>query len=275
MLKDEESFGFIVVDGNGALFAKLSGNTPTVLYKFSVDLPNQHRRGGFSANRFSRGREIARHNYLRKVAEKASDYFLSDNVVNVQGIVLAGSADFKSDLHGSDLFDPRLKEKVLKVVNCEDGQEKGLDQAITGAQDALGGVKLVREKKLLDQFSRQVELNSAAYGVADVVAALEMSAVDTIILFEDLDVRMDDSRLAALVTQEDGVDDEGHALLLTEWMAQHHRQFGADVALVSDASEEGTKFVSFGGIGALLRWPVDFQQLAELNEDVEENELAE
>merc|ERR1712166_287082 len=32
--------------------------------------------------------------------------------VNVQGIVLAGSADFKTDLNGSDLFDPRLAVKV-------------------------------------------------------------------------------------------------------------------------------------------------------------------
>ena len=32
-------FGFIVMDGNGALFGTLQGNTRDVLHKFTVDLP--------------------------------------------------------------------------------------------------------------------------------------------------------------------------------------------------------------------------------------------
>ena len=35
-------------------------------------------------------------------------YFITDNKANVVGIVMAGSADFKTELQMSDLFDPRL-----------------------------------------------------------------------------------------------------------------------------------------------------------------------
>ncbi len=41
-----DRFGFIVMDGNGALFGTLHGNTRDVLHKFSVDLPKKHGRGG-------------------------------------------------------------------------------------------------------------------------------------------------------------------------------------------------------------------------------------
>ena len=42
LLADDNKFGFIVMDGNGALFGTLSGNTREVLHKFTVDLPKKH-----------------------------------------------------------------------------------------------------------------------------------------------------------------------------------------------------------------------------------------
>lgn len=47
-----------------------------------------------------------RHNYVRKVAETAVQLFVSNDKVNVAGLVLAGSADFKTELSQSDMFDP-------------------------------------------------------------------------------------------------------------------------------------------------------------------------
>eukprot|EP00965_Chrysotila_dentata_P124093 4101415-Pleurochrysis_carterae.AAC.3 len=48
--------------------------------------------------------------------------------VNVAGIVLAGSADFKNDLYQSDNFDGRLSAKVLKTVDVSYGGENGFNQ---------------------------------------------------------------------------------------------------------------------------------------------------
>ena len=65
----------------------------------------------------------------------------------MQGIVLAGSADFKTDLQGSDLFDQRLLAKVIKVVDVSYGGENGFNQAIELAAESLANVKFVQEKK--------------------------------------------------------------------------------------------------------------------------------
>ena len=54
MLETDEKFGFIVVDGSGALFGLVSGSNREVLYEIQVDLPKKHGRGGQSALRFAR-----------------------------------------------------------------------------------------------------------------------------------------------------------------------------------------------------------------------------
>ena len=58
--------------------------------------------------RFARIREEKRHNYVRKVAELATQHFITNDRPNVKGLVIAGSAFLKNDLQNSDLFDKRL-----------------------------------------------------------------------------------------------------------------------------------------------------------------------
>ena len=128
LLESDSRFGFIVMDGNGTLFGTLAGNTREVTHKFTVDLPKKHGRGGQSALRFSRLRDEKRHNYVRKVAELAVQHFITNDKVNVSGLVLAGSADFKTELSQSDMFDPRLASKVIKVVDVSYGGENGFNQ---------------------------------------------------------------------------------------------------------------------------------------------------
>lgn len=81
------------------------------------------------------------------MAEHAVTHFITSDKVNVQGLVLAGSADFKNDLNGSDLFDPRLQSKVIKIVDVSYGGENGFNQAIELAAESLSNVKFVQEKK--------------------------------------------------------------------------------------------------------------------------------
>ena len=62
-------------------------------------------RGGQSALRFARLRMEKRHNYVRKVAEVATQLFITNDKPNISGLILAGSADFKTELAQSDMFD--------------------------------------------------------------------------------------------------------------------------------------------------------------------------
>eukprot|EP00762_Andalucia_godoyi_P006554 ANDGO_05023.mRNA.1 Eukaryotic peptide chain release factor subunit 1 len=281
LLESDDKFGFIVIDGSGALFGTLSGNAREVLHKMTVELPKKHGRGGQSALRFARLRLEKRHNYLRKVAELSTQFFITQDKPNVAGIVIAGSADFKNELGQSEMFDQRLIPIIVKYVDIAYGGEVGFNQAIELSQDALQSVKFVQEKKLVGKYFEEISQDSGKYvfGVDDTMRALEMGSVETLIIWENLDIQ----RFVLRNTQtsaekilflrpeqereekyfrdaETGVAMETiEKTALTEWMANEYKKFGCTLEFVTNKSQEGAQFCKgFGGIGGILRWKIDF-----------------
>ena len=190
LVLDEKRFGFIIVDGKGSLFGSIQGNVRQVITKFQVDLPRKHGRGGQSSNRFANIRDEKRHNYLRKIAEVAAKTFIENDKVTVEGFILGGSADLKTQLAECDMFDPRLRAKILKFVDLSYGDEAGFNQAIELAADCLQGLKFFQEKALLGDFFKQIAKDTGLYcfGVGDTFKALEAGAVENLIVWEGLDV---------------------------------------------------------------------------------------
>ncbi|CAB9511998.1 Eukaryotic peptide chain release factor subunit 1 [Seminavis robusta] len=290
LLMDDEAFGFIVMDGNGCLYGTVQGSNREVLHKFSVDLPKKHGRGGQSALRFARLRLEKRHNYVRKVAELATQLFVPDGQKpNVQGIVLAGSADFKTELMRSDLFDPRLCKIVVKMIDVSYGGENGFNQAIEMSADALANVKLMKEKKLLQKYMDEISQDTGKYCfmVEDTLKALELGAVEDLIVWDNLDVNRyvlrnqstSEETILHLTKEQESQDSyfrdatSGTELEtvekepFVEWLANNYKNFGCNLEFVTDRSSEGTQFVKgFGGIGGILRWKVDFVELGHFEE---------
>jgi peptide chain release factor subunit 1 len=228
--------------------------------------PKKHGRGGQSALRFARLRLEKRHNYVRKVAELATQLFVPDGQKpNVQGIVLAGSADFKAELMRSDLFDPRLKNIVIKMVDVSYGGENGFNQAIELSADALSNVKLMKEKKLLQRYMDEISQDTGKYCfmVEDTFKALDLGAVEDLILWDNLDTTRyvlrntstGEETIQHLTKEQEGNENFFHdpetgveleiveQEPLVEWMANNYKQFGCNLEFVTDRSGEGTQFV--------------------------------
>lgn len=73
-------------------------------------------------------------------------FFISGDRPNVAGLVLAGSAEFKTELSDSDMFDQRLKAAVLAVVDVSYG---GPIQACGVVFFGLCGRRLNKHRKFL------------------------------------------------------------------------------------------------------------------------------
>jgi peptide chain release factor subunit 1 len=298
LLEDDEKFGFIVMDGSGALFATLSGNSRRILHKLTVELPKKHGRGGQSALRFARLRLEKRHNYVRKVAELAVQHFISNETSrpNVSGLIIAGSADFKTELSASNLFDQRLQAIILKVVDIAYGGEIGFNQAIELSKDVLGQVKFLREKKLITDFFAEISQDTGKFifGVNDTLRAMEMGAVKTLIVWENLEIERyelknpntGEVKVLYLTPQqakdtklfqdkETGVQYEVEQVPLVEWLAENYKKFGCALEFVSSKSPEGSQFCKgFGGIGGFLRYrlELDHEDVAYYEDDDEEDD---
>ena len=294
LLNDNDTFGFIIIDGNGCLYATLQGSNRVILSKFSVDLPKKHSKGGQSAQRFGRIRLEKRHAYLKKCAELSVQNFIDDNKCNVKGIILAGSAEFKDDLLSSELFDQRLMKNVIKKVNISYGMESGLNEAIEQSAESLSNVRLIHEKKIIQKFMEEIATDSNKYCfmINDTIKALEMSSIDTLIIWENLLINryviknpsnnnedilyldsIQEKNNKHFVDKESGIQlDILEKDNLVEWIAENYKNYGVNLEIVSDKTQEGNQFCKgFGGIGGILRWKIDFSDM-EIYSELDNND---
>jgi len=296
LLESDDKFGFLIMDGNGALYGTLQGNHREVLHKFSVDLPKKHGRGGQSALRFARLRLEKRHNFVRKVGELATQMFITNDAPNITGLIVAGSAEFKQDLTTSDLFDPRLEKVLIRpLLDVSYGGENGFNQAIELASETLKNVKFIQEKKLITMFLDEVAQDTGKYcfGIKDTMTGLEMGAVSTLIVWENLEVKRlhiknphTDVETVLFVTPQEakseklfrdpetGVElDVVDNTLFVEWIVENYKTYGTKLEFITDRSQEGNQFCKgFGGVGGLMRYRVEFEQYDEPDFDNQDSD---
>lgn len=69
------------------------------------------------------------------------------------------------------------------------GGENGFSQAIELASDTLSNVKFVQEKRLISRFFDEISQDTGKYGfgVSDTLQLMEMGAVETLIVWENLE----------------------------------------------------------------------------------------
>lgn len=79
---------------------------------------------------------------------------------------------------------------ILATFDVAYGFEQGLAHTITLAQDCLTNVKFVQEKKIIGRFFEAIALDTGmiTFGVEDTMKALELGALETMMLFENIEI---------------------------------------------------------------------------------------
>jgi len=280
-LDDETTFGFIVVDGHSASFHTLTGDARQTLFKLDVDLPKKHGRGGQSKNRFARIREEKRGWYTTKIAALTIQYFIdpSTSLPSVKGLVIAGLANLKEDVHKK--LDPRLSKIVVSVVDVQYGGEAGFHQAINLSQANLSNLKIVQEQEVLGRFFDEIARDGIyCFGVDDTMYAVTSGLVETLVLWKSLphvrcEMELGEEKKTVYFLP-DTTPDFGDwtvvsSIPLLDWILEHYKEFGVTLQFITDQSSIGSQFVKgFGGIGGFLRFEIDLPSLTIEPEDEEE-----
>jgi len=213
----------------------------------------------------------------------ATNLFISSDKCNVTGIVLAGSAEFKNVLAEAECFDPRLKAKVIKIVDVSYGGENGFNQAIELCAETLANVKFIQEKRLISKYFEEISQDTGkfCFGIDDTLKGLEMGAIETLICYENLETmryelknvstgeegiikhlsKTQEADATNFVTSDGAELETTDKMPLVEWFANNYKTFGAALEFVTNRSQEGSQFVKgFGGLGGILRYKVDFME---------------
>ena len=85
----------------------------------------------------------------------------------------------------SDVFNKRLKEKILKVVDVSYGGEHGFNQAIELSCEYLDNVKFIQEKRLLGKYFEEMSNDTDKYvfTMDNTIKALEIGSVEVLIMW--------------------------------------------------------------------------------------------
>jgi len=211
----------------------------------------------------------------------AAQVFISNDKVTVVGLIVAGSAEFKTVLVEAERFDARLAAKVIMVCDVSYGGENGLNQAIEQSAEMLSNVKFIQEKKVIKKYFDEIaqDTGKICFGVDDTMRCLESGAIEMLLIWENLEhwrveVRNaasgDDEVLILSPAQmkdaknfkdaETGADKEIiEKIELVEWLSTNYTKYGCKLEIVSNKSQEGSQFCKgFGGMGGFLRYRCDF-----------------
>src|SRR5579875_3756350 len=253
MVHEPESWGLIVMDRAEVTIGLLRGKRIETLRNRQSQVPSKHGRGGQSAHRFERMIEHAAHEFFVRIAEIAAELFLPMKD-QLKGILLGGPG--ATDEYG-------LKEMVEK------------------ATQTLHGLELTEEKRLIQRLLsevRRADQGLAAYGEVEVERALELGAVDLLIVPEGLKKRRWRFRCSSCGAESERIGSPEEAEQQTErpcgkcgqravkllgsddyveeLFARAARN-GGTVRLISTESDEGEMLLkAFGGIAAILRYPL-------------------
>lgn len=272
MLLDKKSYGLITIDRKEATLGLLSGSRITVLKHFDSLVPSKHHQGGQSSVRFERLIEIAAHEFYKKVADNATNFFL--NRTELQGILVGGPGSTKDFFVKEEYLHHELRKKIISpLFDTGYTDESGLRELVDVAKDTLIGIQLTIEMEYMQRLFgeiRKADGGLSAYGEEQVRAAAEAGAADILLLSETLNKHRVEAECNSGHIHHLTVDDPEEKILcpqcgqpmkvlsdkdLIDDFFEIADGFNTKIQIISGDSEEGDMLLrAFGGIAAILRY---------------------
>ena len=231
MIEEKETFGLIVLDKREATIGILRGKRIEPQRHITSSVPGKHKKGGQSAPRFQRLREIAIDEFYQRIGKHATEILLP--VKDLKGILIGGPSPTKEEFLSGDYLHYELRRRIIGVFDVAYTDESGLYELVDKAEDVLEGLDLIKEKRIMERFMKLLvnDPDLVSYGEEEVKKKLSEGAVDVLLLSENLPAE--------------------RINMLAELAAEK----GTEVILISSDFEEGAQLErAFRGIAAILRY---------------------
>jgi peptide chain release factor subunit 1 len=278
MLREEKVFGLLVIDASEAGLGILSGDNLEIPDVLTSGISGKTRKGGQSARRYERGREMELTYYYHRVAEHATRVFI-DNA-KVTGMIVGGPGPTKEEFLKGGFLHYELQKKVVAVMDLGYSGREGVRELVEKASDVLKDVRLVEERKLVQKFLAEVNKQGglAVYGLPRVLEALQKASAEVVLVSDDLNTVKVEARCKKCGTVKSEIvqasrkiqkkqemasepctncgatDYEGVEKDVVDVLEELAFQVGSKVEVISSGTEEGSMFRTFGGVAALLRY---------------------
>ncbi len=272
MLREREVFGLIVLDAKEANIGLLKGKAIEQVKKLESTVPSKTVKGGMSQRRYDRIRDDALNEFFRKVGEIASQVFL--NQPELKGVIIGGPGPTKESFAKGNYLHHMIKKKLLGIKDTSYTGEYGLRELVNRSTDLLQKTAVVKEREIMEKFFGELQKGgNVVYGFKETMKALQIGAVDTLLISEEFDWVRAKFKCSCGFTEERDLPKEKietqvcknckkplevvETKDLTEILIEEAKKVGTKVEFISTDTKEGAQFKELGGIGAFLRYRID------------------
>lgn len=282
MLRVKDAYGLITVEKNEATIGLLRGKRIAVIDELTSNVPGKTRAGGQSARRYERIREQETHEFMKRIGEHANKAFLPLlEKGELRGIIIGGPGPTKEEFVEGSYLHHELQKKIIGVVDISYHGEYGLRELVEKASDILKDHEAIKERHLIQNFFRHLvkDTGMITYGEKEVRKALELGAVETLLISEGYDKVRVKAKCNNCGWSEERTmsEQEFHVykkklthcpkcssqnISFEKWdvaeeLIKMAEETGAEVEIISLDTEEGQQFYkAFGGLGAFLRYKI-------------------
>lgn len=230
---NETTYGLITIDKSEATVGLLVGSNIKVIRNMHSTVPGKFKAGGQSAQRFARIREGAAVEFYKRVADVAIQEYTF--MKELKGIIVGGPGTTKVNFVDGSYMNEEIKKKIIGIKDITYTNAFGLKELVDVSQDLLSDTEMMEEKRVIGDFLNTLGKNTmnVVYGYANTKMALEMGAVDKLIIVETV---ITDEQLEELTELAEVTKTEIH--------------------LVTDKTPEAVQFKGLTGIGGILRYPI-------------------
>ena len=162
---------------------------------------------------------------------------------NFQTIILASPSFFKEDLL-KVLKNDDLKKKIIQAT-CSSVGNNGIDEVLKRdeVKQALAQDRISQEMKLVEQLLTEISKdNLAAYGLKETEAAANAGAITTLLITDKLIIKSREQEKFERLDQ---------IMKLVDSLK-------AEIKIISSGHDGGKKLDGLGGIGAILRYKLNY-----------------
>ena len=271
MIKEKDIHGLICLDKNEADIGILRGKKIESLVHYESIVPGKSRAGGQSAMRFSRVREGMLNDWLKKIGETANKIFEENK--EAKDIILGGPGPIKEIFLKEDYMHADVKKKIIGTVSTSYTGDHGLNEIVEKSEELLKESGVIKEKKLLQRFFNELQKphGLVAYGIKEVLKAIETGAAETAIISEASDFKEYEYECSCGIKkkfvrekyrsgQKCDICSQAMRILgemdLIDAVEAIAKNYGTKIEIVSADTREGNQFLELGGIGAFLRYGI-------------------
>lgn len=278
MLKDDNLIGFLAIDSKDAGWGLLHGNKIEVLNRTSSGVAGKHRQGGQSAKRFQKLREMEITYYFNRVAEVTREYFI--DIYKIKGLIISGPGPTKEDFVNGNYLEYRLQNMIISTIDASYAGSEGIREAFDKSGDVLSDFRMTEEKRIIEKLFSHINTNTGlgAYGLGDIIGLLQNNVVDTLIISDDIEMYRVESKCRRCGNTRDAVVERALRIPkksefssapcdkcnsmdckvndqdIVDYLSLLATKSGANIEVISGATEYGMQLASLGKVGSILRY---------------------